>query len=498
MELFNLLVLFSISHVFAEIQSNSSKTTTLSTTVSEKKSLSCSYCETKACRCSIIDTTLNCSSYLLNLTFASNCAEGKLWNFVDFSSRNFESFDSTQLLSLHTYRLSLKSNLLTKIYDGAFDTIADSLIDLDLQMNQLSSISSNWLNSKFTRLQILNLALNQLETFEDFDRVYLPALRELNLSANQIESFPQSIHQWTALVKLDLSFNKLSSVPRFALAGLQNLNWLSFASNRNLSCLVQDSFRYLRSLNYLDLSSTNLFMVDGCIFNQLSTLKLLKIERVLMNCSSCWLPVAKKKSIKLIGQCLDNSTMRNLSSLMDQQLNSSCLKSFIDCSADSCEPGSFDIDSKSFSLSRDSSALSKDSNASKNRTIQIVLGVIFSIVALLIIILIVILIYRWRQGKKLFCWQPFLRSSPSARIQNQHQKQIIDNNPTIIESIVTHGANMDVSPASSPQMNLNAKRKLYNPMFNNPSPIDVHSPHLTNMVSNLDNNRLYKKTSNTE
>lgn len=245
MELFNLLVLFSISHVFAEIQSNSSKTTTttLPTTVSESKSLSCSYCETKACRCSAMSSTLNCSSYLLNLTFASNCAEGKLWDFVDFSSRNFESFDSTQLLSLRTYRLSLKSNLLTKIHDGAFDTNADSLIDLDLQMNQLSSISSSWLNSKFTRLQILNLALNQVDTFEDLDHVYLPTLRELNLSANQIESFPSAIHQWTALTKLDLSFNKLSSVPRFALTGLQNLNWLSFASNRNLSCKFREEFK---------------------------------------------------------------------------------------------------------------------------------------------------------------------------------------------------------------------------------------------------------------
>ena len=217
-----------------------------------------------------------------------------------------------------------------------------------------------------------------------------------------------------------------------------------------------------------------------------------------MNCSSCWLPVAKKNSIQLIGQCLDNSTMRNLSSLTDQQLNSSCPKSSIDCSADSCEPGSFQIDSKAFSSLRDASALSKSSDTSKNRTIEIVLAVIFSVVALLIIIFIIILIYRWRQGKKLFCWQLFPRSSPSAQIQNQHQKQIINNNPTIIESVITHGANMDVSPASSPQANSNMKRKLYNPMFNNTSPIDVHSPHLTTMVSNLDDDRLYKKTSNVE
>ncbi len=216
--------------------SNSSITTTLPMSTSQKISLSCTYCQTMTCRCSSMKNILNCSSYLLNLTFASNCATNIIWETVDFSSRNLESLGSTQLLSLRMYRLLLKSNLISNIHENTFDSIVDILIELDLQMNLLLNISSNWLNSKLSKLKILNLASNQLESFIYLDNIHLPSLQELNLSWNRIEIFPNQIQQWTSLIKLDLSFNKLSSIPRFALMDLQNLTWLSLASNRNLSC----------------------------------------------------------------------------------------------------------------------------------------------------------------------------------------------------------------------------------------------------------------------
>jgi Leucine-rich repeat (LRR) protein len=203
---------------------------------SEEIISSCNYCQTRICRCSPNENILNCSSYLLNLPFASNCAENKIWDIVDFSLRNLESLDSTRLLSLRMYRLLLKSNLITSIHDHTFDSIGDILIELDLQMNQLTNLSSTWLNSQLIQLKILNLASNQLETFVHLGSIHLPHLQELNLSCNQIEIFPNQIQQWTSLIKLDLSFNKLSTIPRFAFKDLENLKWLSLASNRYLNC----------------------------------------------------------------------------------------------------------------------------------------------------------------------------------------------------------------------------------------------------------------------
>jgi len=174
----------------------------------------------------------------------------KIWETVDFSSRNIELLDSTRLLSLRMFRLLLKSNLISNIYDNTFDSIGDILIELDLQMNLLLNISSNWLNSKLTKLKILNLALNQLESFIYLDNIHLPSLQELNLSWNRIEIFPNQIQQWTSLIKLDLSFNKLSSIPRFAFIDLQNLTWLSLASNRHLTCKYDIKKNKLKSIFY--------------------------------------------------------------------------------------------------------------------------------------------------------------------------------------------------------------------------------------------------------
>ncbi|CAF4599521.1 unnamed protein product, partial [Rotaria magnacalcarata] len=83
--------------------------------------------------------------------------------------------------------------------------------------------------------------------------------------------------------------------------------------------IIQDSFRYVKSLNYLDLSSTYLFDLDGCIFIQLTGLRKLKIEHVSINCSSCWLPIAKTNSIALLGECLDKNQIQRLDTLTDKQ-----------------------------------------------------------------------------------------------------------------------------------------------------------------------------------
>jgi hypothetical protein len=81
---------------------------------------------------------------------------------------------------------------------------------------------------------------------------------------------------------------------------------------------------------------------------------------------------------------INNVTIQRLDSLTNQQLRGSCSKRSIDCSRDYCEPGSFNFEQRSFS----SDALPTSSDTSKNRTIEIVLGLVFSIVAILVIVTI--------------------------------------------------------------------------------------------------------------
>ncbi|CAM4753916.1 unnamed protein product [Rotaria magnacalcarata] len=487
-------MLIPMPSILTKVMINSSISTTSSSLTSQDTLLSCSYCQKKTCHCSSTRKILNCSSYLLNLTFDSNCAKMILWKTVDFSSRNLVSLDLSSLLLMRMSHLILKSNSISNIHEKTFDSVGDILIELDLQINQLSALSSKWFNSKLRQLKILNLASNQLESFTQLNHLDLPYLQILNLSRNQIEIFPRQIQQLKSLVTLDLSFNKLSSIPKFALMGLNDLRWLSLASNRDLTCIIQDSFKYVKSLNYLDLSSTYLFDLDGCIFIQLTGLRKLKIEHVSINCSSCWLPIAKTNSIALLGECLDKNQIQRLDTLTDKQIHDSCSKSSINCSSNYCEPVLFNFQYKSVSYEQVSDT-SESSNQSKSRAIAITLGIIFSIIASIIIMTTIIVVYRWKQGKELLCCD--FRTTTSSTVteitqrhRRQHQKKIINKNPTAIESIITHGANMNVpsypshhNDAYSSETTSNTKRKLYNPMFTD-SPKSNLRYHLSGTESN--------------
>lgn len=213
-----IFILWIVSNVMADRQSNSTH--------------SCLLCSS---------TTLiwNCSSYLFDLPSTENCSETFTWKIVDFTSRNLTYFNSKDLLSLRMEHLFLSSNSLTRIERNTFDSLGEILLELDLSMNQLSNNSIVWLNSNLIELRKLNLAFNQMESFSPLDDVQLPKLEYLNLSRNVINHFPSSIHRWTSLAIVDLSFNELSNIPRFALMGLNNLTWLSLASNRNLTCKYQ-------------------------------------------------------------------------------------------------------------------------------------------------------------------------------------------------------------------------------------------------------------------
>ena len=251
-------------------------------------------------------------------------------------------------------------------------------------------------------------------------------------------------------------------------------------------------------MKYLDLSSTNLFDLDACIFNQLKGLKTLEIERVSFNCTSCWIPIARQNSLQISGQCLDNRTIQRFDSLTDKQLQHACSKSSIDCLLDYCEPGSIISEKKSDKLF----SSPRSSNPVKTRTIEIILGVIFSIIAIIIVITFIILISRWRQGKKLFCFQlpQTTTIAEATRRRRQHHKQIIDNNPAVIESVVTHGANMNVPPY--PHQNYafvndktsNNKRKLYNPMFaDSPTSAIQQSSIMVSNDNTSHNSQLYSE-----
>lgn len=170
------------------------------------------------------------------------------------------------------------------------------------------------------------------------------------------------------------------------------------------------------------------------------------------------------------GQCLVNDTLRQFDTLTDYQLDDACSKTSIDCSKDYCEPGS--IVSNQFSTVIRQSSLIK---TPLKITILVVIG-------LIIVKSLILLIIRWRKDGRIFCCYSKEQST---------RKEIIDSNPAVMESVVTHGANMNLSTHShhnSAYLNDETsknKRKLYNPMFADSPTLDIQQQR-SNSGSNDD------------
>lgn len=201
-------LLFYLIVVFGTVDSNLTSIET-SSRLSWTSEASTNICQT--CRCSTIPSLVNCST-IFDIGETDSSSSSIIWDIVDFSFRQLEFIDHQRISSLRMRHFFLNSNRIRIIADRTFDSLVDVLIVLDLSNNSLVNLSSTLFNENFRQL------------------------KTLNLSQNEIEQFPPELRQCSSLNRLDFSLNRLKTVPRFSLTGLNNLTWLSFADNRDLTC----------------------------------------------------------------------------------------------------------------------------------------------------------------------------------------------------------------------------------------------------------------------
>lgn len=103
--------------------------------------------------------------------------------------------------------LSLSDNCISSLDDTIL--MAPDLVSLDLSSNVLSTITAPL---QQLPLQQLNLSNNRLRDNSGLGGRLPPSLQLLNLSANGLQLDQMSLHQLTALTRLDLSFNRLACV----------------------------------------------------------------------------------------------------------------------------------------------------------------------------------------------------------------------------------------------------------------------------------------------
>uniref|UniRef100_A0A8C5T3W7 Leucine rich repeat neuronal 4 n=1 Tax=Malurus cyaneus samueli TaxID=2593467 RepID=A0A8C5T3W7_9PASS len=111
-------------------------------------------------------------------------------------------------------------------------------------------------------LETLDLSNNLLEELNGTEIANLPRLRVLLLRHNHLWSVRWGSKALSSLLKLDLSFNKLSFLPSCHSSALPNLRWLSLAGNPLIE-IQPLAFSCYHQLQVLNLSATLLGQDDS-------------------------------------------------------------------------------------------------------------------------------------------------------------------------------------------------------------------------------------------
>lgn len=136
-----------------------------------------------------------------------------------------ESGNATYCHSIYGIRMSPNGSL-EKVLDAArchnanglpaiisfLDQLKSGSIDLEIINSSLPQINSSWIPSKIRlrrlSIQHSNLSILSSDAFKGQEN----SLEELDLSRNELEEIPISITNLTALIRLDLSRNKIRSL----------------------------------------------------------------------------------------------------------------------------------------------------------------------------------------------------------------------------------------------------------------------------------------------
>ncbi|KAF3045128.1 cysteinyl-tRNA synthetase [Didymella heteroderae] len=149
-------------------------------------------------------------------------------------------------------------------------SMASRLTMLDISNNCLQTLDRAELQ-KLQSLQGLRLSNNGLTSLPSYFGQYR-ALRSLNLSSNSLTEFPDFLCEVRTLVDLDISFNSISSLPKIGqLTCLERL----WATNNKLSGSFPPNFSQLINLREVDVRFNALDSMD--VMSQLPRLEFLMI-----------------------------------------------------------------------------------------------------------------------------------------------------------------------------------------------------------------------------
>ncbi|XP_050434615.1 chaoptin [Adelges cooleyi] len=223
---------------------------------------------------------------------------------LDLSYNNLQDvpFELLYLVSGSIKELYLDHNKILKIYNSEFVNLFNLEV-ISLSGNGITSIASKAF-CNLTSLQVLELSDNKLHQLYTEQFATLPKLRILSLAGNNLKSLSWDVHSSTPLESLDLSNNRLLTVPTGVLmktgstlkhlslagnridhidgttfSGISKLTNLSLADNK-LTIIPDNAFIGLASLLSLDLSLNNIRANFKELFHYVQNIKHLNLANV--------------------------------------------------------------------------------------------------------------------------------------------------------------------------------------------------------------------------
>ena len=192
---------------------------------------------------------------------------------LDMSFNRIEAIDQDTLRGLSGLRIfTMIGNNLSTLHPDAFDHLS-ALERLNISTNALSELPAGLFADVPDTLWEIRLSVNELSSLDPDTFNGLAGLRTLALNHNDLRNLPEDIFEGlSALESLQLQGNSLTSLPEDIFEGLTGLEKLLLGSNR-LSTLPEDLFEPLGDdLEWLYLNDNRFISLDENVFNGLSGL----------------------------------------------------------------------------------------------------------------------------------------------------------------------------------------------------------------------------------
>ncbi|KAK7085438.1 hypothetical protein SK128_027135 [Halocaridina rubra] len=190
---------------------------------------------------------------------------------LDLQTNNITELPSFAFSKMKIRNLNFKGNMVNLVSDFAFDSLEETLEELNLISNDLKELPINALKN-IKSLKKIEVAWNHITDFST-EGTSFSALQYFDLSSNKVRKVRgNSLAGMPGLVSLSLYMNSISMVARDAFKENSKLETVFLGHNGILE-LDPKTFTHTPKIKVIDLGSNNIQSINSGVFSHLPELQ---------------------------------------------------------------------------------------------------------------------------------------------------------------------------------------------------------------------------------